>query len=136
MVVDLHRHGLGPRLSGTSVLDNLLSYAQKTAGSVVSDKGVKASVVSQAIAQVTGVVPTVDTSDPAVTWVRTTPAHADWLEAVFLKSIKTDPMSKPSDMKIDVMPALTPILVKRVLPVALLGAGLLFGIGYVYGKRK
>lgn len=131
----LQRHGPGGRgRFGSGMLDDLTSYAKNTFATVSADSGVKARGVAGAIQSVTGIAPQVDTSDPKVTWVRTVPAHAAWMEAVFLKSVASGPDDKPANMKIDMMPALTPILLKRILPVLLLvGAGLV-AVGYFIGK--
>jgi hypothetical protein len=142
MVIDLKRHGLNrfrnPRL-GTSALDSLSDYIQSTSKDIASDKGVKARVVYEAIKSVTGVAPTVDTSDPNVTWVRTVPAHGDFIDAIFManaKKITAGPSKgRVADFKIDVGPALQKVILLRFLPAALLvGAGL-FAAGYYMGKE-
>lgn len=119
-------------------MDSLADYIKSGIGEIASDKGVKARVVSEAIKSVTGVAPIVDTSDPNVTWVRTVPAHGDFLDALFVKSAKkiTAGPSKgqDADLKIDIAPALQKVVLLRFLPAALLlGAGL-FAAGYYMGK--
>ncbi len=139
MVIDLKNHGFrGNRFSG-STAEDLVNYAKSSLSEIASDKGVKARVVAEAMKSVTGVAPVVDTRDPSVTWVRTVPAHGEFIDAVFLKSAKQitagPSKGRAADLKIDVMPALMPVLIRRVLPVALLiGAGL-FAAGYYTGGK-
>ena len=142
MVIDLERHGLNRsgrnvRL-GASALDNLADYLKSGIGEIASDKGVKARVVSEAIKSVTGIAPIVDTSDPRVTWVRTVPAHGEFIDAVFVKSAKKitagPSKGRDADLKIDIAPALQKVVLLRFLPAALVvGAGLL-ALGYYGGK--
>lgn len=140
MVIDLKRHGLnGGRMRlGASALDSLADYVKSGIGEIASDKGVKARVVSEAIKSVTGIAPVVDTSDPNVTWVRTLPAHGDFIDALFMKSAKqitTGPSKgKPADLKIDIAPALQKVTLLRFLPVALIAGAGLFAAGYYMGK--
>jgi hypothetical protein len=141
MVIDLKRHGLDGGRSqrlGASALDSLADYIKSGIGEIASDKGVKARVVSEAIKSVTGVAPVVDTSDPNITWVRTVPAHGDFIDAIFMASAKKitagPSKGKDADFKIDVAPALQKVVLLRFLPAALLvGAGL-FAAGYYMGK--
>lgn len=138
MVIDMNAHGLRGRgrvrgQFGAGV-DDIVDYLKRGAGEIAADRGVKARVVSEAIKSVTGIAPVVDTRDPAVTWVRTVPAHSKWIESVFMKAVKKNPNSAPADLKVDVSPALNPILLKRALPVlVVLGLGV-FGAGYFMGK--
>lgn len=121
------------RLHGAG-LDDFTDYVKSAVTEVVTDKGVKAALVAQAITSVTGIAPVVDKSNPKVTWVRTVPAHSKWIESVFVKAVTTNPNAKPADLKVDIFPALNPILLKRFLPVlALVGAGV-FAVGYFVGK--
>lgn len=134
MVIDMNN-----RFGAGGPVDALADYLRKGAKEVLSDKGVKARLVSESVESVTGIAPTVDMSDPAVAWVRLKPEHGDFIDAVFMKGVKQitagPSKGKPANLKIDVMPALTPFLLKRVLPVALLiGAGV-FAAGYYTGKR-
>lgn len=141
MVIDLKRHGLvrGSRVRlGASAIDNLTDYIKSGFGEIASDRGVKARVVSEAIKSVTGVAPIVDSSDPTVTWVRTVPAHGEFLDALFVKGAKQitsgPSKGKPADLKIDIAPALQKVVLLRFLPAALLvGAGL-YAAGYYMGK--
>lgn len=134
MVIDLRTHGLGGNAKA------FRDFATSVLSEVTSDKGVKAKAVSQAIQSITGVTPVIDTSDPAVIWVRTTPAHGEFIDAVFLKSAKKiaagPSKGRPADLKIDVMPALKPFLIRRALPLALLAGFTLFAAGYYYAGRK
>jgi hypothetical protein len=125
--------GRRPRFAGAG-LDDFANYVKSTVSDVAGDKGVKAAVVAQAIASVTGIAPVVDTRDPQVTWVRTVPGHSKWIESVFVKAVTKNPNARPADLKVDIFPALNPILLKRFLPVlALVGAGV-FAAGYFVGK--
>ncbi len=142
MIIDLRKHGLQPggvksRL-GASALDTIADYVKSGIGEIASDKGVKARVVSEAIKSVTGVSPIVDTSDPRVTWVRTVPAHGDYLDALFVKSAKKissgPSKGKDADLKIDIAPALKKVVLLRFLPVALLVGGGLYWLGTQTGK--
>lgn len=141
MVIDLSKHGLqGGRSQrlGASALDNIADYIKSGVGEIASDRGVKARVVSEAIKSVTGVAPIVDTSDPRVTWIRTVPAHGDFIDALFLSSAKKitagPSKGRDADLKIDIVPALKKVTLLRFLPAALLvGAGLL-ALGYYAGK--
>ncbi len=141
MVIDLKRHGLNVGRGiglGASALDNLADYIKSGIGEIASDKGVKARVVSEAIKSVTGVPAIVDTSDPNVTWVRTVPAHGEFLDALFMKSAKKitagPSKGRDADLKIDIAPALQKVVLLRFLPAALLlGAGL-YAAGYYMGK--
>lgn len=137
MRINLSRHGLGPRRRGlgASAVDDFLSYAKSTAGQIIGDRGVKSRIVAEAIKSVTGIAPVVDTRDPKVTWVRTTPEHAKWIEAVFMKSVLTDPTKKPADMKIDAMPALNPLFLKRIMPALAIALGGVFAVGYMAGRK-
>lgn len=142
MVIDLRQHGLVAGRSkaflGASALDTLTEYVKSGLGEIASDKGVKARVVSEAIKSVTGVAPIVDTSDPNVTWVRTVPAHGEFLDALFVKSAKkiTSGPSKgrDADLKIDIAPALKKVVLLRFLPAALIVGGGLFTLGYYLGR--
>ena len=141
MVIDLKRHGLnGGRNTrlGASALDNLTDYIKSGFGEIASDKGVKARVVSEAIKSVTGVAPVVDTRDPNVTWVRTVPAHGDFIDAIIVrnaKKITSGPSKgKDADFKIDVAPALQKVFLLRFLPAAILAGAGLFAAGYYMGK--
>jgi len=134
MVIDLRAHGLKGRGRLGAGVDDVVDYLKRGVGEIISDRGVKARVVSEAIKSVTGIAPVVDTRDPAVTWVRTVPAHSEWIESVFVKAVKKNPNAAPADLKVDIFPAMNPILLKRFLPVlALLGAGV-FGAGYFMGR--
>lgn len=142
MVIDLERHGLNRsgrnvRL-GASALDNIADYVKSGFGEIASDKGVKARVVSEAIKSVTGVPAIVDTSDPKVTWVRTVPAHGEFLDALFLRSAKKitagPSKGRDADLKIDIAPALQKVVLLRFLPAALLAGAGLFALGYYTGK--
>ncbi len=131
----MRAHGLRGRGRLGAGVDDVIDYLKKGAGEIIGDRGVKARVVSEAIESVTGIAPVVDTRDPKVTWVRTVPAHSKWIESVFVKAVTKNPNAKPADLKIDIFPAMNPILLKRFLPVlALIGAGV-FVSGYYVGKR-
>lgn len=131
MVINLREHGLG---------GNIRDFATNLFKDVANDKNVKARAVSQAVESITGVTPITDTRDPNVTWVRMVPAHGEFIDTVFLKSAKKiaagPSKGKPADLKIDVMPALKPVLLRRVLPAILFGGTVLFAVGYHYGRRK
>jgi hypothetical protein len=120
-------------------VDYIADYLKSGAKQILSDKGVKARIVSEAVESVTGVSPVVDASDPTVTWVRLRPEHGQFVDSVFLKGVKQitagPSKGKPADLKIDVMPALSPVLLKRVLPVAILLGAVVFGAGYYAGRR-
>lgn len=136
MVIDLSAHGLRGRTRfGASTVEDLANYAKGAIGEIAGDRGVKARVVAEAIRAVTGIAPVVDTRDPNVTWVRTVPAHAKWTEAILLKAATKGPDARPADMKLDVMPAVTPLFLKRLLPVLVLSAGAAFAIGYYSGRK-
>lgn len=115
-------------------INDLFTIAKSSASDILSDKGIKATLASQAIKSVTGIEPIIDTRDPSVTWVRTTPKHSDWLESVFMQSVKKNPNQKPADFKIDIMPALNPILLKRFLPGLVLVAAIGFAGGYFWNR--
>lgn len=136
MVIDMT--GLrrrGRRHLGAGGLDDFVNYVRDSASEIASDKNVKATAVSQAIKSVTGIAPVVDTRDPRVTWVRTVPAHSKWMESVFVKAVTKNPNAKAADLKVDIFPALNPILLKRALPaLVLLGAGV-FAVGYFVGSK-
>lgn len=141
MVIDWGSQGpqRGRRVRlGDSVFENLTDYVKAGFGEIASDRGVKARVVSEAIKSVTGVSPLIDNRDPQVTWVRTVPAHGEFIDALFVKSAKTitagPSKGRAADLKIDLAPALNKVLWMRALPATLLiGAGL-FACGYYYGK--
>lgn len=127
------------RFGAGGAVDYLADYLKSGAKQILSDKGVKARIVSEAVESVTGVSPVVDASDPTVTWVRLRPEHGQFVDSVFLKGVKQitagPSKGKPADLKIDVMPALSPVLLKRALPVALLLGAVVFGAGYYMGRR-
>ncbi len=142
MVIDLGTYGLasGGKKSrlGSSTFDSLADYVKAGVGEIASDRGVKSRVVSEAIKSVTGIAPIVDTSDPSVTWVRTVPAHGDYLDALFVKSAKKitagPSKGKDADLKIDIAPALKKVVLLRFLPAALLAGAALLALGYYGGK--
>lgn len=136
MVLDLSAHGIGKNRFGAGAVEDFVNYAKGTAGQIAGDRGVKSRVVAEAIRSVTGIAPMIDTRDPKVTWVRTVPGHSKWLEAVFTKSVLTDPSKKPADMKIDVMPALSPLLAMKLFPAMLLAGGVALGLGYMLGRSR
>jgi hypothetical protein len=125
---------------GASAIDRLSSFVNSTFQNVASDKNVKAELVAKAISTITGIAPIVDNRNPNVTWVRMLPAHGDFFDAVFMdqaKKISKGPSAgQPANMKIDVMPALGPVIFKRFLPVTVGIVGGIFFLGYLYGKRK
>lgn len=134
MVFDFHAHSLKGRGRFGAGVEDVVDYLKRGAGEIAGDRGVKARVVSEAVKSVTGIAPLVDNSNPNVTWVRTVPAHSKWIESVFVKAVSKNPNARPADLKVDIFPALNPILLKRFLPLlGLLGAGV-FAVGYYMGK--
>jgi hypothetical protein len=142
MVIRLADHGLGPRgnsLRGESAFDVFKKAVSSGFQDVVGDKGVKSQIVVQAVRAVTGVDPIVDTSDPAVTWVRMRPEHGEFIDSTFTKAAKKitagPSAGKVADFKVDLVPALKPFLIRRALPVV--GGVFLAGlvVGYLL-KRK
>ena len=134
MQVDLSAHGLSPRFSGSRFLNGSASdFFSQTAKNIASDRSVRVTAISAALSAVTGVSPVVDTRDPSVTWIRTVPKHGEYVDSLFLKHAKGKP-GKPADVKIDVGPALMPLVYRRVLPVALVLLGIAFGVGYFVGR--
>jgi hypothetical protein len=127
-------------LDGASLVDRISSFANTTLKNVASDKDVKAELVSKAITSITGIAPIVDRRNPEVTWVRLLPSHGEFFDTVFMaqaKKISKGPSAgEAANMKIDVAPAIKPILFKRVLPLSLLVLGSVFFSGFALGKRS
>lgn len=96
----------------------------------MSSKDAKALAIANAISLATGIAPEMDDSNPQVTWIRTKPAHADFVTRLIEKS------DKNSNVKIDIMPMAKPFVMKKVLPPMIFGGLALFAAGYFLGRRK
>lgn len=125
-------------LDGASLMDTITSAVTSSLSEAANDKGVKAQLAKAAISGITGIAPVVDTSDPKVTVVRLTPRHGAFLDAMVTNAMTPSPPpapgakpSPPSNFKIDVMPAVTPVLLKYVLPASLV----LIAVGYFVGRK-
>jgi len=145
MVIDLSAHGIGLGRRSRRDRDLRGNFFEDLTDAVVSrvstDPEIKATTAAKAVELATGVRPKVDTtSQPGVTWLRLLPAHGEFVDSVFAKGVRqiTAGPSKgqPANFKVDVMPALAPVLWRRVAPLAGLAFLLSLGVGIYIGKKQ
>lgn len=119
-----------------SFMDDVKSTLTSAARQIAGDKDVKSGLVASAVEGVTGIAPTIDKSNPQVTVVRLRPEHGEFVDALLFKR-KPSAGQRPSiirgipdNVRIDVMPAASVVVWRRVVPVA----ALLVGAGYILAR--
>lgn len=143
MLFDLQGHGIGRKYAfrpgrralGGNAFEDITSAIVSR---VSQDPNIKADTTAKAVEMATGIRPKVERVQ-GVTWVRLLPQHGEFIDAVFVKGVNkiTSGPSKgqAADFKIDVFPALSPFLWRRVFPtlvLAFIGAA---GVGYFVGRK-
>lgn len=114
-----------------TLTDSLLKFVRDVAG----DKEVKTELLTSAITGVTGIAPVVDKSNPQVTFIRLRPQHGKQVEALLFRRVKKTPTGAIATVKLDVAPAVRPLIFKY----AVLPAIGIFALGYFvndYFARK